>query len=83
MIIRQTVTLGGSGSAFIYGFVDANYRRDMSQQECEDFVKKSIALAIHRDGSSGGVIRLGIITKSGIERKLFVGGEIPKFSDEG
>jgi len=83
MIVRQTVALGGSGSTFIYGFVDANYRREMSQSECEEFVKKSVALAIQRDGSSGGVIRLGIITKGGIERKLFIGSEIPKFSDDG
>lgn len=32
-----------------------------------------------RDGSSGGVIRLGIITKDGIERQIIRGAEIPRF----
>lgn len=30
-------------------------------------------------GSSGGVIRLAVITESGIERKLFAGKDIPVF----
>lgn len=38
-----------------------------------------MALAIARDGSSGGCIRLAIITDKGIERKLFTGDEIPKY----
>lgn len=32
-----------------------------------------------RDGSSGGVIRLGIITKDGIERRIVRGSKIPRF----
>jgi 20S proteasome subunit beta 1 len=32
-----------------------------------------------RDGSSGGVIRLGVITKDGIRRKVITGDDIPKF----
>ena len=34
---------------------------------------------MHRDGSSGGVIRQAIITKDGVERRLIRGDEIPKF----
>lgn len=32
-----------------------------------------------RDGSSGGVIRLGVITENGIERKVVLGNQLPKF----
>lgn len=32
---------------------------------------------MERDGSSGGVIRLAIITKNGVERKIKSGKEIP------
>lgn len=32
-----------------------------------------------RDGSSGGVVRLGIITEKGIERRVVLGNELPKF----
>jgi len=30
-----------------------------------------------RDGSSGGVIRLAIITKDGVERKFIAGDDLP------
>ncbi|RWS31204.1 phosphatidylinositol 4:5-bisphosphate 3-kinase catalytic subunit beta isoform-like isoform X1 [Leptotrombidium deliense] len=55
----------GSGSTYITGYIDSNYRKGMTKDECIDFVTKGVALAILRDGSSGGVIRLGIITKDG------------------
>jgi 20S proteasome alpha/beta subunit len=38
----------------------------MSKKECQDFVKTAIAHAMARDGSSGGVIRLVTIDKTGI-----------------
>lgn len=69
----------GSGSAYIYGYCDANYRSAMSQAECEKFVVNSLALAMSRDGSSGGVIRLAIINKDGVERKVLLADEQPKF----
>lgn len=42
----------------------------------------ALALAISRDGSSGGVIRIACIQESGVERFLFTGDEIPKFFSE-
>ena len=40
-----------------------------------------LGLAIARDGSSGGVIRIGVITKEGVERLVFTPtmNEYPKF----
>lgn len=35
-----------------------------------------------RDGSSGGVVRLGIITETGIERRVVLGTELPKFYED-
>jgi 20S proteasome subunit beta 1 len=32
------VAVGGSGSSYIYGYVDANYRPDMTREEAEAFV---------------------------------------------
>ena len=32
-----------------------------------------------RDGSSGGVIRMAVITESGVERLFVPGNELPKF----
>lgn len=71
MLIRQSCTIGGSGSSFIYGFVRENFREKMSKEECVEFVKKSVFHAMFHDGSSGGVCRVGIITKEGIERRVF------------
>lgn len=39
----------------------------------------ALALAMTRDGSSGGVIRLVIIDKDGVERKMLPGNNLPKF----
>ncbi|XP_015117360.1 proteasome subunit beta type-6 [Diachasma alloeum] len=79
MCVRQPISIGGSGSSYIYGYVDANYKPNMSKEECIKLVTNSLALAMSRDGSSGGVIRIGIITKNGVERRLILGDEIPKF----
>ncbi|KAH8410996.1 hypothetical protein KR222_005648 [Zaprionus bogoriensis] len=75
MLTREACTIGGSGSSFIYGFVREHYRPGMPKEECVDFVKKAVQHAIFHDGSSGGVVRIGIITKDGIERRLFFNTE--------
>mmetsp|Transcript_4243 Transcript_4243/g.4042 ORF Transcript_4243/g.4042 Transcript_4243/m.4042 type:complete len:202 (+) Transcript_4243:51-656(+) len=61
--------LAGSGSTFIWGYVDANYKKDMTKLECAEFIKSCVSLAIYRDSSSGGIIRLLDITKDKIERE--------------
>ena len=38
--IKQNVCLGGSGSTYIYGFVDSNYRPDMTEEEGLEFVRR-------------------------------------------
>ncbi|KAH8396975.1 hypothetical protein KR215_007088 [Drosophila sulfurigaster] len=75
MLTHEACTIGGSGSSFIYGFVREHYREGMPKEECVDFVKKAVQHAIFHDGSSGGVVRIGIITKDGIERRLFYNTE--------
>jgi len=39
----------------------------------------ALALAMMRDGSSGGCVRLAIITKDGVERRVITGDKLPKF----
>jgi len=79
MLVRQEVSIGGSGSGFIYGYVDANFKSKMTKDEAEKFVVNCITLALNRDGSSGGCVRLASITKDGLERKLYLSNELPKF----
>ena len=62
--------LSGSGSTFIWGYFDANYRPDMTLAEASEFLKSAVALACYRDGSSGGIIRLLSIQEDRIERSF-------------
>ena len=62
--------MSGSGSTFVWGYFDANYRPDMSKEEAIEFVKSAISLACYRDGSSGGIIRLITITPEKVERSF-------------
>ncbi|XP_057304259.1 proteasome subunit beta type-6-like [Hydractinia symbiolongicarpus] len=79
MCVRQPFTIGGSGSAYIYGFCDSKFKRGMTKEECMEFVSSAVSLAIFRDGSSGGCIRLAAIDKDGVDRKVLLGNELPTF----
>lgn len=70
----KDILIGGSGSAFIFGYCDQHYRQNMDLQEAVDFAKTSVSLAIRRDVSSGGVVRIASITKTQVTR-YFVSGD--------
>lgn len=88
---KQEFSIGGSGSTYIYGYCDANFRESMTKEEGIEFVKNgrtlsdlwlsvALALAMSRDGSSGGVIRMMILTgENPPERLMFTEPNIPKF----
>jgi 20S proteasome subunit beta 1 len=85
----------GSGSTYVYGYCDATYREGWGRDETLNFVKNSsyiyqaqsliltcdlaLALAMSRDGSSGGTIRMCVITEGGVERHFIPGNELPRF----
>ncbi|XP_012280875.1 proteasome subunit beta type-6 [Orussus abietinus] len=79
MCVRQPIAIGGSGSSYVYGYVDAHYKPNMSKDECVELISNTLALAMSRDGSSGGVIRIGVITEDGIERRTILGDKLPQF----
>ncbi|XP_077998324.1 proteasome subunit beta type-6-like [Glandiceps talaboti] len=79
MLVRQPFSIGGSGSTYIYGYVDAAFKKGMTKEECLKFTAHSLALAMNRDGSSGGVVRLAAITKDSVERHVILGNELPRF----
>uniref|UniRef100_A0A3Q2FPJ3 Proteasome subunit beta n=1 Tax=Cyprinodon variegatus TaxID=28743 RepID=A0A3Q2FPJ3_CYPVA len=41
LLTRQPFAVGGSGSSYVYGFVDAEYRKGMSKEESQQFVVNS------------------------------------------
>jgi 20S proteasome subunit beta 1 len=72
--------IGGSGSSYIYGFCDSTWKEGMSKEATIDFVRDALALAMSRDGSSGGVIRMAVITEEGVERLFVPGDQLPTFN---
>ncbi|XP_072447800.1 proteasome subunit beta type-6-like [Chiloscyllium punctatum] len=79
MMVRQPFSIGGSGSTYIYGYVDSSYKPGMTKEQCLDFTANALALAMDRDGSSGGVIRLAAVSEKGVERSIISGHQLPKF----
>lgn len=51
----------------------------MNEEECLKFVADAVSLAMSRDGSSGGMIRLAVLTKDGCRRLNIPGNELPTF----
>ncbi|KAI4817548.1 hypothetical protein KUCAC02_010933 [Chaenocephalus aceratus] len=82
LLTRQPFAVGGSGSSYVYGFVDAEYRKDMGKEECQQFVINTLALAMNRDGSSGGVAYIVSIDEHGAEEKVVLGNDLPTFFDQ-
>ncbi|KAJ3128015.1 Proteasome subunit beta type-1 [Nowakowskiella sp. JEL0407] len=76
---KQPFAIGGSGSTYIYGYCDAAFKNGMSKEEAIAFTKNAVSLAMSRDGSSGGVIRLAVITNDGVERIFVPGDQLPEF----
>ncbi|CAK7210634.1 Proteasome subunit beta type-1 [Sporothrix bragantina] len=69
---KQAYAIGGSGSTYIYGYCDANWREGMEEEEAVSFVKGALKEAIKWDGSSGGVIRMVVLTAAGADRHLYL-----------
>jgi len=76
-LIQEPYSISGSGSGFMYGYCDANWREDMTLQECKDFVAQSVSLAMTRDGSSGGIIRLCTVTPEQVVREYMPQENLP------
>lgn len=76
-MLRVPMAIDGSGSGYISAFCDANYKEKMTKAEALAFVQRSVAHAMSRDGSSGGLVRTCIITKDGIEEGVIEGNKLP------
>ena len=111
-IVQEQWAIDGSGSTFIWGYLDSVYRyskaggkddarsvqqeclidvsndqcapcrEGMTQAEAEEVVSCALALAMARDGSSGGMCRLVICNMNGSERKEILGDKVALSYDE-
>jgi 20S proteasome subunit beta 1 len=68
-LMKLPFAVGGSGSTYIYGYIDSEYKPGMTREECQQFVRKAISHAMARDGSSGGIIRLVTVDSNGTDRE--------------
>lgn len=81
-MVREKWTTDGSGSTYIWGYLDSEFRDDFTKAEAQAFVKEAVALAMARDGSSGGVIRMHTVNESGAEYAFIQGKEVPIFGED-
>ncbi|KAI5348402.1 hypothetical protein L3X38_001289 [Prunus dulcis] len=81
-ILEQPFAIGGSGSTYLYGFFDQEWKEGMTKEEAERLVLKAVSLAIARDGASGGVVRTVIINSEGVTRNYYPGDTLPLWHEE-
>merc|ERR1712080_198327 len=62
---KGEIFLVGSGSTYAYGVLDTGYRKNLTVAEAVELGRRSIYHATHRDGASGGVVRVYHIHKDG------------------
>lgn len=55
----------GSGSMFAYGVLDHGYSYDLSVKDAVELGRRSIYHATHKDGASGGVVRVYHVHENG------------------
>nr|ABK21503.1 unknown [Picea sitchensis] len=81
-MLQLPFAIGGSGSSYLYGFLDQAWKEGMSKDEAEALVVKSVSLAIARDGASGGVVRTVVINSEGVTRNFYPGDKLPLWHEE-
>ncbi|PKI83468.1 proteasome endopeptidase complex [Malassezia vespertilionis] len=79
-VFEQPWAIGGSGSTYIYGYCDSTWRPNWDQDQTLEFVKNALSLAMRRDGSSGGTIRMAVITEDGVQRHFIPGDKLPELA---
>jgi 20S proteasome subunit beta 1 len=81
-MVREQWTTDGSGSTYIWGYMDSAFKDDFSKEEAQQFVVEAVALAMSRDGSSGGIIRMHTVDKDGADYRFIQGKDVPLFGKD-
>jgi 20S proteasome subunit beta 1 len=76
-LLRVPFAIGGSGSAYITGWCDKNWRAGMTREEAREFVRKALVFAMARDSSSGGCVRTVVIDANGADREFIPNPKLP------
>ncbi|KAH9386444.1 20S proteasome subunit beta 1 [Nematocida major] len=75
-LIEQNWSIAGSGSVYITGLGDREFKEDMTKDEAITFIRMMVSHAIYRDNSSGGCVRMVVITEEGAEEITVLGNEV-------
>jgi proteasome beta subunit len=65
--IPDKYTAGGSGSPYVYGVLEDQYKDDITTNEGIDIAIRAIKAAKSRDSASGGMTNIAVITKDGFK----------------
>jgi len=65
--IPDKYTSAGSGSPYVFGVLEDNYKDNMTIEEGIDLAVRSITAAMNRDSASGGMINVAVIDKNGFK----------------
>ena len=61
-------TASGSGGTFAFGVLDAQYKKDMKEEEAVELALKCVNSAVQRDSASGDGVDVLVINKKGVRR---------------
>ena len=65
--IPDKYSSAGSGSPYVFGVLEDNYRDDLTSNEGIDIAIRAITAAKSRDSASGGDINIAVINKDGFK----------------
>jgi len=63
--IPDKYTSAGSGSPYVFGVMEDNYKDNLTTDEGVNIAIRAITAAMNRDSASGGMISVAVITKDG------------------
>lgn len=69
-LIRDEYASVGTGAETAIGVIEAEFKKEMSEDEAKNLAIKAIRMAIRRDSGSGDGVDLLIITKEGTREEL-------------
>jgi len=65
--IPDKYTSAGSGSPYVFGVLEDNYKEDITIDEGINLAVRAITAAMNRDSASGGMINVAVINKNGFK----------------
>ncbi|MFW5977044.1 MAG: proteasome subunit beta [Candidatus Nanoarchaeia archaeon] len=68
LTLLEDYATSGSGSSYVYGVLESNYKPDLSEQDGVDLAIKSIDAALQRDIASGNGLNVYVVDKNGARK---------------